>query len=148
MFYCNPWTRRYAYACASRYDHPYPPARYESRRARHSGFGVRRPLRYLSYHLDLDESQRRKVAASVERIKLAREQGELDRKKSDAAVADLLSGDQVSVDELRQAMAPRTETASTLQTTLAKELYEIANVLDTEQREEFAHLLRSGVVKL
>ena len=36
----------------------------ETRRHRSGGFGVRRPLRYLSHHLDLDDVQRRKFAAS------------------------------------------------------------------------------------
>lgn len=146
MFHCNQWSRRYAYAHNSQRDTQQP--FYQSRASRHSGFGVRRPLRYLSYHLDLDESQRRSVAASFERVKLEREQANLDRKKSDASLADAFVQADVSVDDLRQALSPRAQIDANMQTVIAKELYEIAAVLDGEQTEEFAHLLRTGVLKL
>lgn len=146
MFHCYQWPRRYAYAHnrSSDTQHPY----YESRGTRHGGFGVRRPLRYLSYHLNLDEAQRRKLAASFERVKLEREQANLDRKRVDASLADEFVQTDVSVDDLRQALEPRLQTDANMQTVIAKELYEIAAVLDAEQREEFAHLLRTGVLKL
>jgi hypothetical protein len=153
MFHCNYWSYRHAYAHASSGNRrPF----YESRASRHSrtsqtgggGFGVRRPLRYLSYHLELDESQRRGVAASFERIKLEREQAELDHKKLDASLADQFARADVSVDDLRQALAPRAQTDANMQTVIAKELYEIAAILNADQREEFAHLLRTGVLKL
>lgn len=153
MFHCTKWSYRPAYAhgsCGNK--RPF----YESRGSRHSpsstrgggGFGIRRPLRYLSYHLDLDESQRRSVAASFERIKLEREQVELDHKKLDASLADQFARADVSVDDLRQTLAPRTQSDANMQTVVAKELYEISAILDAEQREEFAHLLRTGVLKL
>ncbi len=146
MFHCYRW-RPYAYAYAdgdsSGVRHPY----YESRGVKHGGFGVRRPLRYLSYHLNLDESQRRKLAASFERLKLEREQVNLDRKRVDAALAEEFVQTDVSVDDLRQALEPRLQTDANMQTVVAKELYEIAAVLDADQREEFAHLLRTGVLK-
>lgn len=150
MFHRNQWPYRYAYA----HSHSCGIHRLESRAhqsrggRRHGGFGVRRPLRYLSYHLDLDESQRRQLAASFERIKLEREQAELDKKKSDASLADEFIRSEVSVEELRQALAPRAQIDANLQTVVAKELFEIATMLDAEQREEFAHLLRTGVLKL
>ena len=145
MFNCDPWSRRLAYAHAYASHHH---SRYESRRARHGGFGVRRPLRYLSYHLDLDDAQRRKVAASFERVKLEREQAKLDRSKCDANVADVFLEDDISVDGLQRALAQRTEIEGNMQAVIAKELYEIANVLDEEQRDEFAHLVRTGVLRL
>jgi hypothetical protein len=147
MFHCSRWPQRYAYARGIS-DRNYQETFYETRRSGHGGFGVRRPLRYLSYHLDLDEQQRRKVAACFERIKLEREQATLDRKKADAALADEFLRENVSVDDLRQALAPRTQVESNMQIVLAKELVEIATVLDSDQREEFAHLLRTGVLKL
>lgn len=147
MFHCSRWPQRYAYARGMS-DRNYKETFYETRRASHGGFGVRRPLRYLSYHLDLDEQQRRKVAACFERIKLEREQANLDRKKADGVLADGFLREDVSVDALRQALAPRTQVESNMQIVLAKELVEIASVLDPDQREEFAHLLRTGVLKL
>ena len=120
----------------------------QSRSHRQGGFGVRRPLRYLSHRLDLDDQQRRVIAACFDRIKLEREQAALDRKRSDSQVADKLTQVPLAVEDLQQAMAPRSDIAQRLQATMAKELYEIVQVLDDEQREEFAYLVRSGVVKL
>ncbi len=149
MFNCNHWSRRYAYAHThSQFTNSKEIPAYFSRRGRREGMGVRRPLRYLSYHLDLDDDQRRKVAACLDRIKLEREQAILDRKKADSALADEFTRADVSVDDLRKALTPRAEVEAYMQVTLAKELVEIAAILDAEQRQEFAHLLRNGILKL
>ena len=150
MFHCHKWSRRYAYAhgYARGKSHSDDQSYYETRRHRGGGFGVRRPIRYLSYHLDLDESQQRTIAACFERLKLEREQAKLDRKKSDSALADAFEQSGVSVDDLRQVLSPRAQIDANMQTTIAKELYEISAVLEDAQREEFAHLLRTGVIKL
>ena len=147
--HCNRWSRRYAYAAAHAHKRaeskqPF----FESRQHRHSSFGVRRPLRYLSYQLDLDEQQRRHIAAALDRLKIEREQGKLDRKKTVSVLAELVTRDDVSVDELRRALAPRVESTENLQIVIATAVQEIARVLDPDQREEFAHLLRSGVLDL
>jgi hypothetical protein len=143
---------RYAYATASAEDRgAQRSARWESRRHRHGrggNFGARRPLRYLSYQLDLDETQQRAVAAILERLKLDREQAALDEQKTISTMAELVTGEQVSVDGFQQALAPRVESARTLQTAIAKAMQELADVLDGDQREELAHLLRSGAFKI
>lgn len=155
MFHCNPWRQRYAYAQHVCADQDYASDRHTrhkpfmtSRSARSGGFGVRRPLRYLSYHLDLDDVQRRKVAASFETIKLAREQARIDRKKADVKLADELERVDVSVSDIASVLATRSQASADGQAALAKALHEIVAALDDEQREEFAHLLRSGVIRL
>ena len=140
---CNRWSKRYAYAMAQA-EHPF----FESRQHRGGSFGVRRPLRYLSYQLDLDDSQRRRIAAALDRLKIEREQGRLDKKKTVSDLADLVTRDGVSVDELRTALAPRIESAENLQIAIAQAVQEIAAVLDPDQREEFAHLIRSDALRL
>lgn len=140
---CNRWSRRYAYATAQS-NQPF----FESRQYRRGTFGVRRPLRYLSYQLDLDEAQRRRIAAALDRLKMEREQGKLDKKKTVSDLADLVTRENVSVDELRKALAPRLESTENLQMAIARAVQEIVAVLDADQREEFAHLLRSGVLNL
>lgn len=140
---CNRWSRRYAYATAQS-NQPF----FESRQYRRGTFGVRRPLRYLSYQLDLDEAQRRRIAAALDRLKMEQEQGKLDKKKTVSDLADLVTRENVSVDELRKALAPRLESTENLQMAIARAVQEIVAVLDADQREEFAHLLRSGVLNL
>jgi len=125
---------------------------YQESRHRHGhrggSFGARRPLRYLSYRLDLDERQQRQVAAILERVKVEREQAKLDEKKTVSDLASVVTGETVSVDGFQQALAPRVDSARNLQTALAKALQELVDLLDTDQREEFAHLMRSGAFRV
>ena len=76
MFHCGSrWGRGYAYAGCTQVDSNPRQSFYESRHyGRHrgrSGLGVRRPLRYLAYQLDLDEAQRRRVATALDALKTA-----------------------------------------------------------------------------
>jgi hypothetical protein len=127
------------------------PSYQESRH--HSGhrggsFGARRPLRYLSYRLDLDESQQRTLAAILERLKIDREQAKLDEQKTVSEVATMVTGETISVDGFQQALAPRVDSARNLQIAIAKAMQELTDLLDVDQREELAHLLRSGAFRI
>lgn len=154
-FNCG-WSRLYAYSVCSaaargnRRESEQP--LYESRHHRGSrasgGFGARRPLRYLSYRLDLDDAQQRKVAAVLDRLKTEMEQARLDEKKTLSDLAGLITRENVSVDDLRGALTPRVETARNLQTVIAKAMQEMSELLDADQREELAYLLQSGAFKV
>lgn len=130
----------------------YAQREHRGRRGHGSGsFGVRRPLRYLSYQLDLDETQRRQVAAALDSVKIEREQMALDEKKMVAELADLVyddatneSQDKLSTDTLKETLATRVRSSEQLQKRTAKALKQIVEVLDPDQRQEFAYLIRSG----
>ena len=158
MFHhCNRWSSRYAYAFAgngSRFNRSSKsanPTGHESRRhtgprgSRHSGggFGVRRPLRYLAYHLDLDDGQTRRIAAIFDRLKIEREQASVDESRTITNVASLVTNPNVSVDMLTTALAPRVASAEQLQLATARAIQDIVSELDAEQREDFAYLLNS-----
>lgn len=153
MFHhCNRWYPRYAYAHEG-YRSSLSPGRYESRRRRgghnsHSGFGVRRPLRYLSYQLDLDDAQVRHIAAVLDRLKTEREQAALDESRTVTDIAGLVTQADLSVDKLKEALAPRVASAERLQQAVAKAVQEIVAELDAEQREDFAYLLNSKALNL
>ena len=124
---------------------------HRGRRGHRSGsFGVRRPLRYLSYQLDLDESQRRQVAAALDSVKIEREQMALDEKKMVSQLADLVHAggadaeSKLSTDSLRETLSPRVDSSERLQKRIAKALKQIVEVLDPDQRQEFAYLIRTG----
>ena len=124
---------------------------HRGRRGHRSGsFGVRRPLRYLSYQLDLDESQRRQVAAALDSVKIEREQMALDEKKMVSQLADLVHAggadaeSKLSTDALKEALSPRVDSSERLQKRIAKALKQIVEVLDPDQRQEFAYLIRTG----
>jgi hypothetical protein len=115
------------------------------RRSRHTGsFGGRRPLRYLSYQLDLDEPQRRQIGAVLEEVKVEREQADLDEKKMVASLADQLGKPEVTVDSLKQTLSSRVRSTERIQSVIAEALEKIVGILDADQREEFAYLLRTG----
>lgn len=142
--YCWPW--RYAYA-ANQTTNTF----YESRWHKHSGgrsFGVRRPLRYLAHHLDLDESQTRRMARVLNQLKTEREQAEVDEKRVITAIAELLVAGTPTLDEAKQALVGRVNTAEKLRDETAKALVAISDFLDEDQREEFINLLLTGSVTL
>ena len=55
-------------------------------------FGVRRPLRFLAYKLELDEKQVAELARILGELKTERAQGEVDRRRSLAGFADAVAG--------------------------------------------------------
>ena len=154
-FNCG-WSRLYAYSVCSaaardnrrESEQPLYESRHHSSSRRSGGFGARRPLRYLSYRLDLDDAQQRKVAAVLDRLKTEMEQARLDEKKTLSDLAGLITRENVSVDDLRGALTPRVETARNLQTVIAKAMQEMSELLDADQREELAYLLQSGAFKV
>ncbi|MCR9259009.1 MAG: hypothetical protein NXH95_04770 [Pseudomonadaceae bacterium] len=159
MFHrCNRWSARYAYGHSGfqskgfedKGSHEQSHAIHYQARGRRGGhhgggsyFGVRRPIRYLSYQLDLDDAQTRKVAAVLDRLKVEREQAKLDEARTVIDVASLVTESELSVEMLKEALAPRVTSAEHLQVAVAKAMHDIIRELDPEQREDFAYLLNT-----
>src|SRR6478609_12129744 len=55
-------------------------------------FGVRRPLRFLAYKLELDERQVADLARILDELKTERAQAEVDERRTTAAFADAVGG--------------------------------------------------------
>src|SRR5438552_5603838 len=55
-------------------------------------FGVRRPLRFLAYKLELDREQTAQLAAILDDLKTERQQAAVDTRRSTAIFADALQG--------------------------------------------------------
>ncbi len=115
---------------------------------RSGSFGVRRPLRYLSYQLDLDESQRRRVAVALDAVKTEREQAALDEKKMAADLAELVAKPEITDEALEGVLSARVTSTERVQTKVAEAIREIVAALDPDQREEFAYLLRTGSIQI
>lgn len=148
---CWPW--RYAYATGDKTNRSCDSSRqsfYETRWHRQSGrsFGVRRPLRYLAHHLDLNESQTRRMASVLNTLKTEREQAELDEKRTVTALASLLEEGTPTLAEAREVLKARVDSADQLKEETAKALVAISDFLDQDQREEFINLLLTGSVSL
>jgi Spy/CpxP family protein refolding chaperone len=111
-------------------------------------FGVRRPLRFLAYKLDLDERQVSELARILDELKTERAQAEVDRRRSLSAFADAVSGDTFDDARAKQAANQRVTTAERLRDAVTGALGRLHALLDKEQRERLAYLIRTGVLAL
>jgi Spy/CpxP family protein refolding chaperone len=111
-------------------------------------FGVRRPLRFLAYKLDLDEAQVGELARILDELKTERAQAEVDRRRSLSAFADAVSGDAFDDARAKEASGTRVATAERLRDAVTNALRRLHGLLEKDQRERLAYLIRTGVLTL
>ena len=111
-------------------------------------FGIRRPLRKLSWRLDLREEQAQRMADVLNRLKHAYAQANLDRERSNADVASLFDRDAYSADQSIEALKLRTHASQELAEHLEQALEALFGMLDADQRREFARMIRAGEITL
>ena len=111
-------------------------------------FGVRRPLRFLAYKLELDERQVAELARILDELKTERAQAEVDRRRSLSAFADAVAGDTFDDARAKQAAGARVATAERLRDAVTSALGRLHALLDKDQRERLAYLIRTGVLSL
>jgi Spy/CpxP family protein refolding chaperone len=112
------------------------------------GFGVRRPLRFLAYKLDLNEEQIRELARILDVLKTERAQVEVDRRRSVAAFSDAVAGDSFDTTKAGEAGELRLQSAQRLRDAVLKALQQIHALLNADQRTRLAYLMRSGALLL
>jgi Spy/CpxP family protein refolding chaperone len=112
------------------------------------GFGVRRPLRFLAYKLDLDEKQVTELAKILDELKTERAQASVDDRRSLADFAEALSGEAFDVARATAAGDRRVTSATKLRDAVAKALSQIHSLLKPDQRGKLAYLIRTGVLGL
>ncbi len=111
-------------------------------------FGVRRPLRYLTWKLDLSDQQVRELADVLKRLKTARAQTQVDWDGSVADIADTFTSTKFDEDKAQAAVDRRKLSASAQQDQIVEGLRRLHVILDEDQRAEFAYLLRSGSLEI
>jgi LTXXQ motif family protein len=111
-------------------------------------FGVRRPLRFLAYKLDLDERQVGELARILDELKTERAQAEVDRRRSLSAFADAVGGDAFDEARAKEASGTRVATAERLRDAVTNALRRLHALLEKDQRERLAYLIRTGVLAL
>jgi len=111
-------------------------------------FGVRRPLRFLAYKLELDERQVAELARVLGDLKTERAQGEVDRRRSLAGFADAVAGATFDEARAKESAALRVATAERLRDAVIAALGKLHALLDNDQRERLAYLIRTGVLTL
>jgi hypothetical protein len=111
-------------------------------------FGVRRPLRFLAYKLELDEKQVAELARILDDLKTERAQGEVDRRRSLSGFADAVGGATFDSARVKEAAQLRVATAERLRDAVSGALGRLHALLDDAQRERLAYLIRTGVLSL
>ena len=111
-------------------------------------FGVRRPLRFLAYKLELDEKQVGELARILQELKTERAQAEVDQRRTIAGFADAVAGDAFDQKKADDAAQLRVQSAEKLRAAVTRALAQIHALLSKEQREHLAYLIRTGVVTL
>ena len=111
-------------------------------------FGVRRPLRHLAWKLNLSETQIHDVVDVLDRLKTAYNQARLDQDRSTSEIAAVFSTPEFNAERVSSALAARTQATEVLNLELLAAVRRIFELLNEEQRREFAYLLRSGAFVL
>ncbi len=111
-------------------------------------FGVRRPLRFLAYKLELDEKQVSELAMVLDTVKTERAQAEVDQRRTPAAYADLLAGESFDEAAAHKVTSERVQSAERLQAAVQASLARIHAILQPEQRKRLTYLLRTGALRL
>jgi hypothetical protein len=111
-------------------------------------FGVRRPLRFLAYKLELDERQVAELARILDELKTERAQGEVDRRRSLSAFADAVAGETFDGTRAAEAAGLRVKTAERLRDAITSALGRMHALLDNDQRARLAYLIRTGVLAI
>jgi Spy/CpxP family protein refolding chaperone len=111
-------------------------------------FGVRRPLRFLAYKLDLSEAQVGELATILDELKIERAQASVDQRRTTSALADVVAAEAFDSLKAKAATDERVKSAERVQAAVARALERIHALLDAEQRAKLAYLLRTGALSI
>jgi Spy/CpxP family protein refolding chaperone len=111
-------------------------------------FGVRRPLRFLAYKLNLSEEQVAQLAKILDELKTERAQAAVDDRRTVSAFADALGLEQFDESRAREGGDLRVKSGERLRDAVVKALGKIHALLDSGQRAQLAYLIRTGVLSL
>ncbi len=110
------------------------------------GFGVRRPLRFLAYKLDLDDKQIAELARLLDEVKTERAQAEVDDRRTLAEFADAVAGEAFDAAKASTGGDRRVQTAQRLRDAVIRCIQQLHAILNTDQRAKLAYLIRTGVL--
>ena len=111
-------------------------------------FGVRRPLRFLAYKLQLDEKQVGELARILDEIKTERAQAAVDHRRAISMFADAIEGDAFDESKAGSGAELRLESANRLRGAVLSALGRLHKLLDLEQRARLAYLIRTGTLSI
>jgi Spy/CpxP family protein refolding chaperone len=111
-------------------------------------FGVRRPLRFLAFKLDLDEAQVSDLATILAELKTERAQAAVDHRRTTSAFADALAAETFDVTKVKETADDRVKSAQGLRDAVVTALGKIHALLRPDQRAKLAYLLRTGALSI
>ncbi len=111
-------------------------------------FGVRRPLRFLAHKLDLEEKQVAALAQILDDLKTERAQAAVDHRRTTSAFADAIAAETFDATKAGAAAADRVKSAERLRDAVAAALGKIHALLNQDQRQKLAYLLRTGALSI
>lgn len=112
------------------------------------GFGVRRPLRFLAYKLELEEAQVAQLAAILDALKTERAQAAVDHRRTIAAFAEAIDAEVLDAAKVKACGDIRVQSAERLRDAVGTALGKLHAMLDPEQRRRLSYLLRTGAVSI
>jgi Spy/CpxP family protein refolding chaperone len=112
------------------------------------GFGVRRPLRFLAFKLDLSEAQVTDLAAILSELKTERAQAAVDQRRTTSSLADAVAAEAFDEAKVKSAAQDRVRSSERVQAAVARALSQIHALLKPEQRAKLAYLLRTGALSI
>jgi hypothetical protein len=113
-----------------------------------ASFGVRRPLRFLAFKLDLDDGQVTELATILSDLKTERAQAAVDQRRTTTALAEAVAADAFDEAKVKAAAEERVKSGERVQAAVARALSRIHALLRPEQRAKLAYLLRTGALSI
>ncbi|MET0343208.1 MAG: Spy/CpxP family protein refolding chaperone [Polyangiales bacterium] len=110
--------------------------------------GVRRPLRFLAYRLDLSEAQVSAFAAILDDLKTERAQAAVDQRRRISALAEAIEGTDFDADRVASAGDEQQRSEERVRSAVSAALRKMHAALDDEQRKKLAYLLRTGALAI
>lgn len=111
-------------------------------------FGVRRPLRFLAYKLELEDAQVTELATILADLKTERAQAAVDERRTTSAIADVIAAESFDDAKAKAATGDRVKSAERVEAAVAKALGRLHALLKPEQRAKLAYLLRTGALSI
>ena len=111
-------------------------------------FGVRRPLRFLAYKLQLEEAQIGELAKILDEIKTERAQAAVDHRRALSTFADAISGEVFDRAKAEAGAKMRLDSADRLRAAVVTALGRLHELLDPSQRARLAYLIRTGTLSI
>ena len=110
--------------------------------------GVRRPLRFLAYKLDLTEAQVSDFAAILDNLKTERAQAAVDARRRISALAEAVEGAAFDVERVASIGEEQQRSDARVREAVAEALRRMHAALDDDQRRRLAYLLRTGALMI